>query len=147
MFTSRRNVQIEWGDCDPANIVYYPRYFEWFDASTAHHFAAAGLPKPCLVKRYDVVGFPMVDTRAVFHIPSSYGDEIIIETAIVKFGRSSFDVHHRLLRGDTLAVEGFEKRVLVKKAADQKGIKAFAVPDEIISLFDSEMPPGPNGSN
>ena len=31
MFVHRRDVQIQWGDCDPANIVYYPRYFEMFD--------------------------------------------------------------------------------------------------------------------
>jgi acyl-CoA thioesterase FadM len=30
-----RTVRIEWGDCDPAGIIFYPRYFEIFDASTA----------------------------------------------------------------------------------------------------------------
>ena len=35
MFVNRRDVQIQWGDCDPANIVYYPRYFEMFDDSTS----------------------------------------------------------------------------------------------------------------
>ncbi len=42
---SRRTITIEWGDCDPADIVFYPNYFRWFDASTANHFQAAGLPK------------------------------------------------------------------------------------------------------
>jgi 4-hydroxybenzoyl-CoA thioesterase len=134
MLTSRRTVQIDWGDCDPADIVFYPRYFAWFDASTANHFKVAGLPKPELVRKYDVVGFPMVDTRARFHIPSRYGDEVTIETRITGFGRSSFDVEHRLLRGDDLAVEGFEKRVLVKRTPDG-GIASFAVPDEIKALF------------
>ena len=31
----RRRSRIEWGDCDPAGIVFYPRYFAIFDASTA----------------------------------------------------------------------------------------------------------------
>jgi hypothetical protein len=35
MFVHRRDVQIQWGDCDPANIVYYPRYFAMFDDSTS----------------------------------------------------------------------------------------------------------------
>jgi 4-hydroxybenzoyl-CoA thioesterase len=42
MFVNRRDVQIQWGDCDPANIVYYPRYFEMFDDSTSILFEAAG---------------------------------------------------------------------------------------------------------
>lgn len=136
MLTSRRKVTIEWGDCDPADIVYFPRYFAWFDASTAHHFKAAGLTKPDLVRRFDVVGFPMVDTRATFHIPSTYGDEVEIETRITRFGRSSFEVEHRLMRGDRLAVEGFEKRVLVKRR-DDGGLNSCPVPEEVKALFQS----------
>lgn len=135
MLVSSRAVLIEWGDCDPANIVFYPRYFAWFDASTAHHFAAAGLPKPELIRRYGVVGFPMVDTRARFLVASSHGDEVTIETTIPTFGRSSFEVQHRLLRGETLAVEAFEKRVLVERAVDGKGIRSVAIPEEVIALF------------
>ena len=36
-----RKVRIEWGDCDPAGIVFYPRYFEMFDASTSALFERA----------------------------------------------------------------------------------------------------------
>ena len=28
MLTYTRNARIEWGDCDPAGIVFFPRYFE-----------------------------------------------------------------------------------------------------------------------
>ena len=52
MFVHRRDVQIQWGDCDPANIVYYPRYFEMFDDSTSIMFEAAGFSKQDIVKRY-----------------------------------------------------------------------------------------------
>ena len=134
-FVSRREVTIEWGDCDPAEIVFYPNYFRWFDASTAAHFKAAGLPKPELIRKYGVVGFPMVDTQAKFHIPSRFGDTVTIETRFTNFGRASFEVTHRLMRGDTLAVEGFEKRVLVKKREDGSGITSFPIPEEVKSLF------------
>ena len=135
MLTSSRKLTIEWGDCDPADIVFYPNYFKWFDASTANHFKAAGLPKPELIRRFGVLGFPMVDTRANFLIPSRHGDDVVIETSITGFGRSSFDVSHRLMRGSKLAVEGFEKRVLVKKAEDGKGMTACPVPDAVKDLF------------
>ena len=45
MFVNRREVQIQWGDCDPANIVYYPRYFAMFDDSTSTLFEVAGFSK------------------------------------------------------------------------------------------------------
>ena len=71
MFVNRRDVQIQWGDCDPANIVYYPRYFAMFDDSTSTLFEVAGFSKQDLVRKYGLVGIPMVDTRSKFYIPST----------------------------------------------------------------------------
>ena len=140
MLISQREVEIEWGDCDPAEIVFFPRYFAWFDASTAHHFKAAGLEKQTLRSRFGVVGFPVVKTGANFHVPSRFGDVVTIETRFVRFGRSSFDVEHRLLRGEQLAVEGFEKRVLVRKTDDGDGLTSCPIPAEVIELFGVDVP-------
>ncbi len=110
MLTSRRKVLIEWGDCDPAGIVFFPRYFEWFDACTAALFALAGYPKQELIRAHGIA-IPIVETRSRFLIPSRFGDEVTVETTITRFSRSSFGVHHRMLKGADLAVECFETRV------------------------------------
>ena len=94
MFVHRRDVQIQWGDCDPANIVYYPRYFAMFDDSTSILFEAAGFSKQDIIHKYGLVGIPMVDTRAKFHIASTHGDWITIESRVESFKRSSFEVTH-----------------------------------------------------
>lgn len=137
MFTNTRELRIEWGQCDPAGIVFYPRYFEMFDASTAALFAAAtGMTKREMVARHDAVGFPMVDTRAKFHIPSAYGDAVRIESTITALRRSAFEVSHRILKGDALAVEGFETRVWVGRHPDDPArIKAQPIPDEIAAAL------------
>ena len=136
MFVHRRDVQIQWGDCDPANIVYYPRYFAMFDDSTSIMFEAAGCSKQDLVRRYGLVGIPMVDTRAKFYIASTHGDWITIESRIEKFNRSSFEVIHRVYKGDQLAIEAFETRVLVgHHPEDPLKLKSVAVPQEIVAKF------------
>ena len=136
MLVSRREIRIEWGDCDPADIVYYPNYFAWFDGSLMWHFEQAGLPKKQLLARYDLVGWPMIETRAVFHKPSTYGETVTIETGIAKFGRTSFEVEHKLMRGTELAVEGFEKHVLVGRDPDAPGkMRSVPIPAEVIALF------------
>lgn len=133
-----RHITIEWGHCDPAGIVFNPRYFEWFDAATAALFIRAlGMSKARMIKHYGIVGIPLVSTRATFHFPCSHGDEVRIESCISEFRRSSFDVHHRLLRDDlTLAVEAFETRVWVGRHPDKvDGIKALPIPDEVLAIF------------
>ena len=58
-FANTRKVRIEWGDCDPAGIVFFPRYFEMFDASTAHAFRGAlGMTKFQIFGNSRFAGFP-----------------------------------------------------------------------------------------
>ena len=136
MFKNKRTVHIEWGDCDSAQIVFYPRYFAFFDSSTQYLFEAAGYPKKRIVKEFGVIGFPMVDTRAKFYIPSTYGDDIDIVSTVTEFRNSSFDVHHQVFKGDKLALEGFETRVLVGPHPDKPGaLKSCAIPKEIVERF------------
>jgi len=115
MLTNHKTIHVEWGDCDPAGIVYYPRYFAWFDNCTAALFEAAGLPKHQMLKAYGIVGIPMVDTRA---------------------RRSSFDVQHKLYKGSTLAVECSETRVwAVRSKTDSDAIEGQSVPADVIARF------------
>ena len=134
MLTIKRPVRIEWGDCDPAGIVYFPRYFELFDISTAMLVERAmGMIKREANRVYDFVGYPMVDCRARFHAPSRFGDDVVIETAVTEVSRSRFEIVHRLVKPDgTLAVEGFETRVWVgKDPNDPDKIKSKPIPDEV----------------
>lgn len=136
MFVNRRDVQIQWGDCDPANIVYYPRYFAMFDDSTSTLFEIAGFSKQDLVRKYGLVGIPMVDTRAKFYIPSTYGDWVIIETKIESIKRSSFEVKHNVYKGEALAIEGFETRVLVgRDPVNPDKLKSAPFPPEMVAKF------------
>jgi 4-hydroxybenzoyl-CoA thioesterase len=134
--TFSREIRIEWGDCDPAGIVFYPRYLAFFDANTAYLFEAAGLPKAELAKRYDIIGLPLVDVQAKFHLPSRFGDRVIVESNVAEWRRSSVKVAHRLLRDGQLAVEGHESRVWASQDSERPGaLRVRAIPQEVIDRF------------
>ena len=97
MLTNTRLIRVQWGDCDPAGIVFYPRYFEWFDAGTILLFEkATGLTKIKMLERYGGAGLALIEAGAKFAVPSQYGDDIEIETSVKEFGRSSFSMEHRI---------------------------------------------------
>lgn len=137
MLTNIRNVRIEWCDCDPAGIIFYPRYFEMFDTSTTVLIERAlGMNKIDYLKAYAFAGHPLVETRARFRVPTRFGDEVAIETALVECGRSSFKVEHRLTKAGALAVEGFETRVwVVRPADDPTRIRSQPIPPEVLACF------------
>ena len=137
MFTTRRTVRIEWGDCDPAGIVFYPRYFAMFDHSTVLLIEQAlGMRKHALYEHYGFGGYPSVETGARFLLPTRYGDDVEIETAITRLGRASFSLQHRLSLNGALAVEGNETRVWVVRDPDRPaGFRAHPMPDDVIARF------------
>lgn len=136
MLVNRHALHIEWGDCDAAGIVFYPRYFAWFDACTFHLFARTGLSMRALWEKHGAVGTPLVDASARFIIPSRWGDDLVCESGVSQWGESSFTVQHRLLKGDKLAVEGTEKRVwVVPHPTEQGRIKGAPIPREIVAAL------------
>jgi len=138
MLTNQRRIQIEWGDCDAAGTVFFPRYLEYGDACTNALFAKAGLFKPVMLKTYNIIGIPLVDLRARFIIPSDFGDEVVFDTSITEWGRSSFTVQHKVFRPDgVLGLEIFEKRVWVTRVAGEGPVtfKSQPIPEEVKQRF------------
>jgi 4-hydroxybenzoyl-CoA thioesterase len=134
-FIYRRQLIIEWGQCDPAGIVFNPRFFEMFDASTWLLLEAAlGVKPQELARTYDIIGAPLVDARANFLKPARFGDSIEIISRVSEFHRSSFDIEHRLSVNGELAVEGGETRVWA--VLDPAGkIATKPIPAAVIAKF------------
>ena len=131
MFTNTTRVEIQFGDCDPAGIVYYPNYFRFFDNATAALVSAAlGMNKRGWLNAYGIAGIPMVDTGANFMRPARFGDVVEIVSQVTELGRSSFSVKHVLSNGGAPAVNAHEKRVWVVKDADGS-IRAAPLPDDV----------------
>ena len=134
MLVNRRTLRIEWGQCDPAGIVFYPQYLIIFDISTGWLFERTGLTPLAMRRKYGIVGMPIVEVSARFVKPCRFDDEIVVESEIGEWGRSSFTVRHRLLRDGELALEGVEKRVWAAPHPERAGeIQAQSIPAEIVA--------------
>lgn len=126
--------RVEWGDCDPAGIVFNPQFFRWFDHGTAMLYEAAGFPKDEMIARFGSAGCPLVETRAVFRVPCRFGEDVEITSEVMEIRNSSFDVGHRLTRDGRLCVEGFETRVWTVRDATG-GLKSAPLPPELTARF------------
>ena len=136
MLSNRKEIHVEWGDCDPAGIVYFPRFFEYFDACTNALFEAAGLRKAEMLRQYGLVGIPLVEASGQFYAPASFGETVVVESRIVDWGTSSFRVEHKLFKGSMLTAEGREKRVwTVRDLSSEKGMRGDAVPEDVKARF------------
>ena len=135
-FTNSRKIRIEWSHCDPAGIVFYPRYFEIFDNSTAALFERAlGMTMHEMFRTFHSAGYPMARTRARFIRPTRYGDDVIVDST-VEFSRASFSIEHRLSHDNLTCVQCSETRVWVVPDPEQPGkVKSHPVPEAILEKF------------
>lgn len=127
-------VRVEFGDCDPAGIVWFPNFFRWIDAASRHFFIECGVPSWQETRQsMGLIGTPLVDTQASFVQTASYGDVLQIHTQISEWRNKSFVQTYRVMRGDDEIMRCTEVRIF---AADKPGggIRAMAVPEEIRGL-------------
>lgn len=128
---------VAWGDCDPADIVYYPNFYRWFDEATWAMLAAYGLTRAAFDAKYKTPGAPLVETQARYLVPCRQGDVLTIESRVAKVERKTFVVEHRISIAGTLAVEGREVRVWAGKHPDDPTrLQARAIPAEVRALLE-----------
>ena len=81
--------RIEWGECDPAGIVFYPRYFEMVTATVEEWFAQRlGVPFETLHGPLGAA-VPTVSMTVEFNAPSRLGDVLEFRLRPARIGRSS----------------------------------------------------------
>jgi 4-hydroxybenzoyl-CoA thioesterase len=74
--------------CDPAGIVFYPRYFEMINDCVEVFFdRQLGVPFEVLLRNG---GVPTAEITSKFHAPSRHGDMLVLALAPLRLGRSSF---------------------------------------------------------
>lgn len=134
--TSVFRTQVEFGDCDPAQIVWFPNFFRWVDAASRHYFVSAGVPLWSeLTRTRGIIGTPLLDCQASFKRTATYGDPIEVHTQVPDWGSKAFTMNHEIRSGDTLLATIVEKRAFVRKHPDDPArMQAIVVPDDIKAL-------------
>jgi len=124
-------IRIEWGDCDPAGITFYPNYFRWFDQGAWRLFEAAGFYPGDLIRDRGMY-IPLVDASAQFRRPGNLGDDLLQESWVVEWREKMFVVKHVVrCEGETL-LEGSELRAcVIKDPGDPRRFRSLPVPPEI----------------
>jgi 4-hydroxybenzoyl-CoA thioesterase len=135
--SNRIEFEVEWGDCDPAKIVWNPRFFELFDRGTWSLFQTVlGVPRQNLARHFGIASIPLVEAGAQFMVPLKFGDAAELVSRPTYFRRSSFAVSHQIFKGEKLAVDGLETRVWAGVHPDDpERMRAATIPSEVIEQF------------
>ena len=127
---------VEFGDCDPAQIAFYPNFFRWYDAAARHFFERCGVAAWRDLEKTDgIIGTPVVAISSQFMRPTTYGDQIEVCTSIEEWWADRFVMLHQLRRGTELLAHSRETRVFaIRHPDDASRIKSIPIPPHIKKL-------------
>ncbi len=144
MKTHTYTVHVQFGDCDPAGIVFFPNFSRWMDEASLAFFMACGVPPwRELVKTRGIIGTPLLEIHTKFLRPATYGETITVHTTVESWAAKTFTQRHVVRRGDTVLCEGTEVRAFCVRVVDPptpgnpenpERIKAIPVPEDIRAL-------------
>jgi 4-hydroxybenzoyl-CoA thioesterase len=129
-------VNVQFGDCDPAGIVFFPNFSRWMDEASLAFFMAQGVPPwRELVKTRGIIGTPLLEIHTKFMRPATYGETIQVHTTVESWAAKTFTHRHQVRRGDDLLCEGTEVRAFcIRDPAHPERIKAIPIPEDIRNL-------------
>jgi 4-hydroxybenzoyl-CoA thioesterase len=130
------SVNVQFGDCDPAGIVFFPNFSRWMDEASLAFFMACGVPPwRELVKTRGIIGTPLLEIHTKFKKPATYGETIEVHTSVEEWSAKTFRHRHVVKRGETLLCEGTEVRAFcIRDPENADRIKAIPVPEDIRAL-------------
>ncbi len=131
--------RIMWGDLDSLGIVFYPRYYEWIDASGHLFFEAIGLNLGDLWNERHIL-FGLVKTSCSYHKTGRYHQKISITTHMDVLADKTVVLKHAIRESptDTLLVDGYEKRICLD-VSDPNNFRAIDIPEDILAVFKDTM--------
>lgn len=135
MLTNTYSRVIEWGDCDPAGIVFNPQFMRFLDHGTTLLYSAAGWPKERMLNHFGSEGCPIVASESSFRAPCSFGDTIDITSEILEVKRSSFVIGHKIELDGHLCMTSKDTRVWTVRNPETRKLESAAIPDELRESF------------
>lgn len=132
--------RVRWGEADPAGIVYYPRFLEWFDEASDELFRALGLPWERFFPEQGITGLPILEVHCRFTAPLRYGDDLRIVSTIAEVRDKTLRIEHVVKHGETTCATGYEVRAWAVPAEDG-ALRARPIPEAVAARLRGEVEP------
>ena len=125
-------VEVMFGDCDPAGIVFFPNFSKWMDASSLNFFVKCGVPPwRELYKPHHILGTPLLEIHTKFFKTATYGERLQVHTSVQEWREKVLIQKHVIQRGDDVLCEGLETRAICVRLPGEERIRAIPIPEDI----------------
>ena len=124
----RTDRTLRFGDCDISGTAYFPAYLDILNGVNEEFWSHLGYPWHDIIWK-DRWGTPTVHLSCDFSKPSFFGETLSFELGVLRVGRSSVTVRHRISCGpeirwsstQVLAASDLDKHISISWPQEVKG--------------------------
>lgn len=84
-------LEVRWGECDPAGIVYHPAYIDWFSVARMHYLRNNGIIYMEVFHDNGIV-LAVLEARCRYRKTLRAEDQVRIEAQLVKLTRTRIEM-------------------------------------------------------
>ena len=126
VFSTR--ITVNFGDTDPARLVYFPNIFHYCHIAMERFFQEVCGVSYSKLTGEQQLGFPTVRIDGAFKIPLRYGDVIDITMTVPRIGTKSLSLSYEVTNSEGLLCAEVSQVVV---AMDLSSHSSVAIPDSI----------------
>lgn len=113
--------RVRFSDCDPAGIVFFPKYFLLINSVLEDWWIHIGHPWTQTITQ-ERMGTPVAQLQSQFIRPSEMGDRLEFRLNVVRIGRSSLELLHQVLGPDGQERVRIEQRLVCTSLENHRPI-------------------------
>ena len=138
MFSYSYQRRLQWSECDPGGIVFFPHYARWMVDGLNEMLLSLGIDPNKSVDENTRGGLPVLTIAMTFASAPALHELITHQISVKKIGGKSLVFVHRFLRDDQLLMEAEETRVWAQHdLTNPTTLRTVLVPDDVRELLGS----------
>jgi 4-hydroxybenzoyl-CoA thioesterase len=129
--------RLNWSECDPGGIIFFPHYARWMVDGLIEMFLSMGIDPTGPRGENALGGLPVLGLSMKFVSAPALHETVTHRITVIKVGGKSMAFQHRFLRGDELLMEAEETRVWAEHPLDNpRALRTRQVPDDVRALLE-----------
>ena len=141
MISFKTHVRVRYADTDQMKMVYYAKFFEYFEQGRSDLLREIGLPYPEIER----MGYylPVIEAKARYMKPARYDDLLIVRTMLREIPEARVRIEYTLKNGETgeLLVEGYTVHSFVNISTGRPSRAPGRFLESIRGAFGSQKAP------
>lgn len=126
-------VRVRLPEADAMGVVYYGRYYTYFDLARLEMLREVGLTLSAMKTRR--LGFVAASSSCRYHSSAKFDEVLTLQAWVARLGRTSVTYGHKILKGRKLVAEGEVVDVLVGRDG-----RPAAIPHDIRKMLAAAEP-------